>query len=251
MSRAWGLLSVVGIVAVGAVGCTSGDSAAPKSAPYPARAGWLVAKESAATPTQWYDPGYPPLSVLTRYADKSELPNGSQYAGLFDERGDRLRDLSKLTKFVGVDPRPALAAALTDLFGTPAAPKVGEVKLKGGDGQEVVTNFFDERRKAMLALAKSKDASPAEAKKLEENAADLDVVGHLKLDPETLRKGGELFRNYCQTCHGPAGGGDGPGAAGLRPLPRDYRQGTFKFITCDFTADPNGGRARASRAGPT
>jgi len=33
--------------------------------------------------------------------------------------------------------------------------------------------------------------------------------------------GGKKFRQLCSTCHGPAGGGDGPAAAGLNPKPRD------------------------------
>lgn len=33
--------------------------------------------------------------------------------------------------------------------------------------------------------------------------------------------GKQKFRQMCSTCHGPAGGGDGPAAAGLNPKPRD------------------------------
>ena len=55
----------------------------------------------------------------------------------------------------------------------------------------------------------------------------------LKLDPKTLAEGGKLFRNYCQQCHGLTGDGNGPGGRYLIPLPRDYRQGLFKFITTD------------------
>jgi len=33
--------------------------------------------------------------------------------------------------------------------------------------------------------------------------------------------GEKKFRQLCSTCHGPAGGGDGPAAAGLNPKPRD------------------------------
>ena len=40
---------------------------------------------------------------------------------------------------------------------------------------------------------------------------------------------------FCVTCHGEAGKGDGPGAAGLEPAPRDFSTGEFKF-----DADGNG-----------
>jgi mono/diheme cytochrome c family protein len=45
--------------------------------------------------------------------------------------------------------------------------------------------------------------------------------------------GAKTFQTYCQTCHGPAGKGDGPAAAGLNPKPASFADGQFKF-------DPNG-----------
>jgi mono/diheme cytochrome c family protein len=50
-----------------------------------------------------------------------------------------------------------------------------------------------------------------------------------------LAKGKETFKMYCETCHGASGKGDGPGAAGLQPPPRDFTKGEFKF-----DADKNG-----------
>ena len=37
-----------------------------------------------------------------------------------------------------------------------------------------------------------------------------------------LERGAELFRSYCVACHGDAGKGDGPAAAGLDPSPADF-----------------------------
>ena len=50
-----------------------------------------------------------------------------------------------------------------------------------------------------------------------------------------LAKGQATFKMYCETCHGASGKGDGPGAAGLQPAPRDFTKGQFKF-----DADKNG-----------
>jgi mono/diheme cytochrome c family protein len=50
-----------------------------------------------------------------------------------------------------------------------------------------------------------------------------------------LAKGKETFKMFCETCHGASGKGDGPGAAGLQPPPRDFTKGEFKF-----DADKNG-----------
>jgi len=45
----------------------------------------------------------------------------------------------------------------------------------------------------------------------------------------SLRDSAELYRQQCLHCHGVSGGGDGPTARFLKPLPRDYRKGQFKF----------------------
>jgi mono/diheme cytochrome c family protein len=41
-------------------------------------------------------------------------------------------------------------------------------------------------------------------------------------NPELLKRGKALFEQNCVSCHGPAGQGDGPGAAGINPRPRDF-----------------------------
>jgi len=48
-----------------------------------------------------------------------------------------------------------------------------------------------------------------------------------------LAAGQEKYKLFCETCHGPTGKGDGPGAAGIEPSPRDFSKGEFKF-------DPDG-----------
>jgi hypothetical protein len=45
----------------------------------------------------------------------------------------------------------------------------------------------------------------------------------------TLRESAELYRVQCVHCHGAEGGGDGPTAEFLNPLPRDYRH-TFRVV---------------------
>ncbi len=43
--------------------------------------------------------------------------------------------------------------------------------------------------------------------------------------------GEQVMRVYCVGCHGPQGRGDGPMAARMRPAPRDFRKGPYKFRT--------------------
>ena len=56
-------------------------------------------------------------------------------------------------------------------------------------------------------------------------------------DGKPIAGGYGLYRRNCLHCHGVSGAGDGPTAAFLYPIPRDYRKGMFKF-----TSTPNGAR---------
>jgi mono/diheme cytochrome c family protein len=50
-----------------------------------------------------------------------------------------------------------------------------------------------------------------------------------------LEEGRLAYTHYCRSCHGDNGDGKGPAALGLRPPPRDFKKGTFKFgsVECD------------------
>lgn len=50
-----------------------------------------------------------------------------------------------------------------------------------------------------------------------------------EISPEVLEKGRTAYDLYCRACHGEKGDGHGPAALGLRPPPRDFRSGLFKF----------------------
>ena len=49
------------------------------------------------------------------------------------------------------------------------------------------------------------------------------------VDAETLNRGHTAYMQNCRACHGDAGDGKGPAAPGLRPPPRDFTAGSFKF----------------------
>ena len=44
-----------------------------------------------------------------------------------------------------------------------------------------------------------------------------------KADSAAVAAGAKLYVQYCSMCHGKTGLGDGPGAAGLNPKPRNFR----------------------------
>lgn len=49
------------------------------------------------------------------------------------------------------------------------------------------------------------------------------------IDADTLNSGRIAYMQYCRACHGDKGDGKGPAAPGLRPPPRDFTQGSYKF----------------------
>lgn len=59
----------------------------------------------------------------------------------------------------------------------------------------------------------------------------LGLLGHLG-HPGTLLAGDivagrALYQQYCGTCHGPQGKGDGPAASAMNPKPRDHTDGHY------------------------
>lgn len=55
------------------------------------------------------------------------------------------------------------------------------------------------------------------------------MAGKRTIPVEILNQGHDVYVQYCQTCHGEKGDGQGISAAGMRPAPRDFRSGLVKF----------------------
>lgn len=62
-------------------------------------------------------------------------------------------------------------------------------------------------------------------------AGKVRLLGGETADADRLRHGYELFTRYCVQCHGVNGDGLGELSVHLKPRPRDYTQGVFKFIS--------------------
>ena len=54
-------------------------------------------------------------------------------------------------------------------------------------------------------------------------------LGGKQISAETLQKGHDGYMLYCYACHGVNGDGKGPASYGLKPPPRNFTQGKFKF----------------------
>lgn len=63
------------------------------------------------------------------------------------------------------------------------------------------------------------------------------VLGGVTVAPETLNRGAGVYTKYCVGCHGEDGDGRGGAAGGMRPAPRDFRTGQFKFKSVQRKGD--------------
>ncbi len=55
------------------------------------------------------------------------------------------------------------------------------------------------------------------------------IVGGTALSEPTAEKGSEVYTMFCVTCHGTGGKGDGVVGKTLKPPPRDFTVGDFKY----------------------
>ena len=95
--------------------------------------------------------------------------------------------------------RQDVADILTALFGTPDAPHLP------GQGASGIDQLFGAEDLRKLEMA----------------------AGPVSSDQRGNPRG--LYRQHCAHCHGITGDGSGPTAVFLKPYPRDYRMGIFKF----------------------
>ena len=55
------------------------------------------------------------------------------------------------------------------------------------------------------------------------------LTANRSIDVKTLNDGHDAFMLYCYACHGEKGDGLGPASVGMRPPPRNFTRGLFKF----------------------
>lgn len=49
-----------------------------------------------------------------------------------------------------------------------------------------------------------------------------EALQHAPVDEASIAAGAKSYANYCVTCHGASGHGDGPAGVALKPRPRDF-----------------------------
>ncbi|MCO8120313.1 c-type cytochrome [Stieleria sp. TO1_6] len=78
--------------------------------------------------------------------------------------------------------------------------------------------------------------SGAAAKQLVDPDHLMRAAGRVYSDQQNRHFG--LFNEHCVTCHGVAGGGDGPASLLQNPYPRDFRAGVFKWKSTHRSSKP-------------
>lgn len=192
---------------------------------YPVRTDLMPVGDLGAPP-KWNSTGFPPL-LNVRLGSRAPDP---EFVALL---GPKVTD----KKAAILDPEADLTPAQRDIagglldsyFGSPTAPSV-----------RVPT--ADEAKKINLNALFPNPGQLDEA--LKEAAA---AKGELGLDGLALARGGVLYRRWCLQCHGPTGAGDGNQAVRMAAMPRDYRRGVFKFVTCFPHSTPRAGELGKAR----
>jgi len=88
----------------------------------------------------------------------------------------------------------------------------------------VVYFFFGDEFKSVTTTTED-ETQVTESPAKKERVTDLRTLAQ---DVSLAKRGRQLFQINCATCHGPEGKGDGPRAATLNPMPRNYTEEKFK-----------------------
>lgn len=113
-------------------------------------------------------------------------------------------------------------------------------EISGGVEDGMSRNLYQQVTDIMAAVFGTPDDPKLVAGGVEQDFIEMDnlvmasgpvYAGRLSGDPEDLRlsQGQGLYRQHCVHCHGINGDGKGPTAAFLKPYPRDFTMGKFKF----------------------
>jgi mono/diheme cytochrome c family protein len=230
--------ALVALLPLGLTGCGGASSSAagdapapaqPSSARYAPRTDLFALGIPTGAPTHWPAAGFPPMRSARLYPN---TPDRDLAEELRKQFGKTVLDPLRYDPEVWM---PAQADRLTRLldahFGTPAAPAV---RLPDWDRVAATANV---RFEPGESLGTSLKAARERLKKFQwdewkgglQAATALKV--ELKLDDAALARGSVVYRRWCMQCHGPSGAGDPAHAVEGGPMPRDYRQGVFKFVT--------------------
>ncbi|MFK7819379.1 MAG: cytochrome c [Planctomycetaceae bacterium] len=157
-------------------------------------------------------------------------------------RAIRILPLLVVIAFVGCD---APQSSFVYNEQTEALPQIAQTGGKTKEGQEFkgIKNIIEENFGTphdLVAWAKlpvnyggmpNTEAAEDPASFSLADASDEQLAEYEKTPGFHLAAGRALYMEHCLHCHGTSGDGAGPTAEYLNPLPRDYRNGVFKFTS--------------------
>lgn len=218
------------------VGCDNSTAATDRettettllpTARYTPRTDFLVIAIPEGAPTHWHAPGYPPTRSLRLY------PHGPDA----DLAAELRKQLNK-NIFDPTDPnllQPVQADRIQRLleayFGSPAVPRVTIPPWETVVATATVRFDSQKRLGTLLKSAQSRLRSFKWNLWHEDWHAAMAAHSALRLDDATLARGSLVYRRWCMQCHGPTGAGELAHAVVNGPMPRDYRQGLFKYTS--------------------
>jgi mono/diheme cytochrome c family protein len=176
-------------------------------------------------PKHWPSTGFPPLK-------SAQFPRRTPD---WDLAEDIRKQLGKIVFDPTTNLNPSQISSiehfLNKYFGTPAEPRVqvpgwDDLAIVGAARPDPTKGVFANLGVVATALQKW-DATRWRNAWASANSIKAD----LRLDDMTLARGSPIYRRWCMQCHGLTGAGNGENAIELSAMPRDYRQGIFKFIT--------------------
>ncbi|HEY1188678.1 MAG TPA: cytochrome c [Gemmata sp.] len=226
---ALGLLTLTGCGGPAGAGAEPPPSAGVPAARYQPRTDLLAVKIPDGAPAHWSAPRFPPLRSVRVMPD---TPDADLAADLRKQFGKTILDPIVYEQDVWMPAQADRLARLLDAhFGSPLVPTVRVPELN-----DVVAASFVRFDPAGGLGANLKDIrkqlGKVKLKELEEDwRAATAIKAELRLDDAALARGSVVYRRWCMQCHGPNGAGDPAYAIEAGPMPRDYRQGVFKFTT--------------------
>jgi hypothetical protein len=197
---------------------------------YPLRTDLMVVAKTGldGAPKHWSSSGFPPL----RSAQFPRLtPDLDIAEDIRKQIGKNVLDPLNGPNGLNPEQKTILSKLLLETFGYPAEPRVrvagwdDVVFLGVGRSSPPKSAFLD----LGIFVAALQEWDWKRWKKVWDtvNATRAD----LQLDDLSLARGSVVYRRLCFQCHGLTGAGDGAQAIAFAPMPRDYRQGIFKFTT--------------------
>jgi mono/diheme cytochrome c family protein len=123
---------------------------------------------------------------------------------------------------------------------------LAQTNARGGKAYDPA-NIPEAKRDQLQAALQHAFGSPSAPLVRADDGESHALAERMQLQPDRLAEASKLYRRHCLQCHGLTGDGRGPTGLWVYPLPRDYRQGVFKYVSSNGSAARKPARADLQR----